>query len=108
MTQRVASVVRLRPEKEQQYRDLHAQVWPEVLAALQRAHVSNYSIFLRDGYLFSYMEYGGSDFAADMRAVAGDAATRRWWMLTDPCQIPLATASVGERWTPAEELFHLD
>jgi L-rhamnose mutarotase len=101
-------IIRLRPEKEPQYRELHAQVWPDVLAALRRAHVSNYSIFLRDGYLFSYMEYSGSDFAADMRAVAGDAATRRWWTLTDPCQLPLATAVDGEWWASPEELFHLD
>jgi L-rhamnose mutarotase len=108
MTQRVASVIRLRPDKERQYRELHAEVWPDVLATLKRAHISNYSIFLRDGYLFSYLEYSGTDFAADMLEIASDAATRRWWLLTDPCQLPLTTAAAGERWAPAEELFHLD
>jgi L-rhamnose mutarotase len=108
MTQRVASVIGLRPERELAYRELHRQVWPDVLAALRRAHVSNYSIFLRDGQLFSYLEYGGADFKADMEAVARDQATRRWWELTDPCQIPVATAAAGQWWAPAEELFHLD
>ena len=105
---RFASVIRLRPEKADQYRALHREGWPEVLAALKRAHVSNYSIFLRDGYLFSYLEYGGEDFDDDMRTVAGDEATERWWALTDPCQQPLPTAEEGEWWAPAEELFHLD
>ncbi len=105
---RVASVIGLRPDHEQVYRDLHLRVWPDVLAALRRAHVSNYSIFLRDGQLFSYLEYGGVDFKADMEALARDSVTRRWWELTDPCQLPLATAAAGERWAPAEELFHLD
>ena len=50
---RVATVIRLRPEKEQEYRELHAAVWPDVLAALHRAHIRNYSIFLRDDLLFS-------------------------------------------------------
>ena len=106
--QRFASVIRLWPEKADEYRALHRDVWPEVLAALKRAHVSNYSIFVRDGYLFGYMEYDGEDFEADMRAIADDEATQRWWKLTDPCQRPLPTADEGEWWAPAEELFHLD
>jgi L-rhamnose mutarotase len=106
--QRIAAVIRLRPEKEAEYRQLHAEVWPAVLDALQRAHVGNYSIFLRDGVLFSYLEYAGEDYAADMAAVAADEATRRWWTLTDPCQEPVATAAEGEWWAPAEELFHVD
>jgi L-rhamnose mutarotase len=104
---RIASVIRLRPEQEQTYRELHRAVWPEVVAALTRAHVRNYSIFLRDGLLFSYLEYTGEDYAADMAAVAADAATQRWWQLTDPCQQPLESAAGGEWWAPAEELFHL-
>jgi len=105
---RVAAVIRLRPEHEQAYRELHGAVWPEVLAALTRAHVRNFSIFLRDGLLFSYLEYTGGDYAADMAAVAADDATRRWWQLTEPCQQPLDSAAEGDWWAPAEELFHLD
>ena len=103
---RVASVIRLRPEHESTYRELHAAVWPEVLAALTRAHVQNFSIFLRDGLLFSYLEYTGSDYAADMALIAADDATRRWWQLTEPCQQPVDSAADGEWWAPAEELFH--
>lgn len=108
MPQRFASVIRLRPEHEDAYRQLHDEVWPQVLAALKRAHVRNYSIFLRDGLLFSYLEYTGKDYAADMAAIAADEATRRWWELTDPCQQPLGSAAQGQWWAPAEELFHLD
>jgi L-rhamnose mutarotase len=106
--QRIASVIRLRPEKEAEYRALHADAWPKVLDALRAAHVTNYSIFLRDGLLFSYLEYVGDDYPADMARVAADETTRRWWQLTDPCQQPLETAAAGEWWAPAEELFHLD
>jgi L-rhamnose mutarotase len=105
---RVASVIRLRQEHEEAYRELHRAVWPEVLAALTRAHVRNYSIFLRDGLLFSYLEYTGEDYEADMATVAADDATRRWWQLTDPCQQPLDSAAEGQWWAPAEEVFHLD
>lgn len=105
---RMASVIRLRPEHEAEYRELHAAPWPEVLAALRAANITNYSIFLRDGLLFSYLEYVGTDFAADSARIAADEHTRRWWKLTDPCQQPLASAGEGEWWAPAEEVFHLD
>jgi len=105
---RIASVIRLRPEKEVEYRELHARVWPEVLDTLRRAHISNYSIFLRDGLLFSYLEYTGQDYQSDTDTIAEDDATRRWWQLTDPCQQPLESAADGEWWAPAEEVFHLD
>ncbi|MGW7578456.1 L-rhamnose mutarotase [Streptomyces sp. NPDC054765] len=105
---RFAAVVRLRPEKEARYRALHADAWPGVLAALREAHIGNYSIFLRDGLLFSYLEYTGEDYEADTARIAADPVSREWWKLTDPCQRPLESAPAGELWTAAEEIFHLD
>ncbi|MFJ4903155.1 L-rhamnose mutarotase [Streptomyces sp. NPDC088727] len=105
---RFASVIRLRPEKEAEYRALHADAWPQVLATLKRARIGNYSIFLRDGLLFSYLEYDGEDYDADQALIAADPTTRRWWELTDPCQQPVESAAAGESWAPAEEVFHLD
>ena len=104
---RIASVTRLLPEKEAEYRELHLVVWPGVLAALKRGNIVNYSIFLRDGYLFSYFEYCGDDYAADWARMGREEVFREWWKLTDPCQAPLPTAA-GERWAAAEEVFHLD
>ncbi|MFE4953598.1 L-rhamnose mutarotase [Streptomyces sp. NPDC056653] len=106
--QRFAAVIRLRPEKESEYRELHAAAWPGVLAALKRANIGNYSIFLRDGLLFSYLEYTGTDYAADTAAIAADPVSRDWWAVTDPCQQPLDNVAEGQWWAPAEEIFHLD
>lgn len=106
--QRIASVIRLRPGKETEYRSLHADVWPDVLSMLKAAHISNYSIFLRDGMLFSYLEYHGDDYAADTARIAADPATQRWWKVTDPCQQPVESVRDGEWWAAAEEVFHLD
>ena len=105
---RVATVIRLRPDKEQEYRRLHADVWPGVLDRMTRSNIHNYSIFLRDGVLFGYYEYVGDDYDADMAAMRADPESQRWWTLTDPCQEPVPTAAAGEWWAPAEELFHLD
>jgi L-rhamnose mutarotase len=105
---RVASVTQLRPEKADEYLRLHRAVWPEVLATLKRANISNYSIFLRDGFLFSYLEYWGDDYEADSAVIAADKVTQDWWKLTGPCQEALPTADHGQKWASAEEVFHLD
>ena len=107
-THRIAAVVQLRPEHEIEYRRLHADVWPGVLASLRRVGVRNYSIFLRDGLLFSYLEYTGDDWTAAQAEIAADPETQRWWQLTDAMQEPLKTTAEGEWWAPAEEVFHLD
>jgi L-rhamnose mutarotase len=103
-------VIRLAPERVCEYRRLHAEVWPEVIARLRRSNVRNYSIFLREpeSLLFSVWEYHGDDFKADMQAVASDPATRKWWSLTDPCQIPLDSRAAGEHWAAMDEVFHMD
>ena len=106
--QRYGSVIKLRPEKLEEYKELHANAWPEVLAMIRACHICNYSIYFKDGYLFSYFEYHGDDFAADMQKMAADPTTQAWWKLTDPCQEPLETRRSGEWWASMEEFFHVD
>lgn len=110
---RYGSVIGLRPEKIDEYKRLHAAAWPEILAMIAACNIRNYSIFLRklrDGnhYLFSYFEYIGTDFAADMAKMAADPKTREWWSQTDPCQLPLPDRAEGEWWADMEEVFHAD
>lgn len=106
--QRFGSVVRLRPEKEAEYVRMHAEVWPEVLRQIAASGIRNYTIFLRDGLLFSYYEYVGDDHARDMAAMAADPVTQDWWRLTAPCQEPVETAGQGELWAPLREVFHVE
>lgn len=105
---RYGSVIKLRPEKEEEYKKLHANVWPEVLNMICACNIRNYSIFLRDGFLFSYFEYHGEDFDADMKKMAADLNTQAWWKVTDPCQEPVASHKEGEWWASMEEVFHTD
>ncbi len=105
---RYGMVIRLRPEKQEEYLRLHADPWPEVVAMIRACHIRNYSIFLHDGLLFGYWEYDGDDFRADMARMAADPLTRQWWGLTDPCQEPLPSRKEGEWWAGMEEVFHVD
>lgn len=110
---RYAMVIGLRPEKLDEYRSLHAAVWPGVLQQIAACNIRNYSIYLRqldDGqhYLFSYFEYTGVDFDADMARMAADPLTQRWWSVCKPCQKPLAIREPGEWWAGMTEVFHVD
>lgn len=106
--QRYGSVIKLKPEKEEEYRELHANAWPDVLDMIRASNIRNYSIYLKDGFLFSYFEYHGDDFDGDMKKMAADPNTQAWWKLTDPCQEPLETCKEGEWWAGMEEVFHTD
>ena len=105
---RYGSVIGVRPEKLEEYKKLHAAVWPAVLDMIREVNIRNYSIYYRDGLLFSYFEYVGSDYATDMARMAADPATQRWWDICMPCQRQTEDAVPGEWWTPIPEIFHCD
>ena len=109
---RYGSIIGLRKAKLAEYRKLHAAVWPDVLRMIRRCHIRNYSIYLRKVagryYLFSYFEYTGQNFAADMATMAADPKTQQWWSFCEPCQRPLPDRARGEWWAPMEEVFHAD
>jgi len=110
---RYGSVIGLRAEKLEEYKKLHAAVWPDVLKMIKACNIRNYSIYLRqmpDGknYLFSYFEYVGKDFDGDMAKMAADPTTQKWWAACKPCQDPLPNRAKGEWWASMEEAFHQD
>jgi L-rhamnose mutarotase len=81
-----------------------------VLRMIAACHIRNYSIFLREpeDLMFSYFEYHGSDFDADMKRMAADSKTQEWWKLCGPMQRPLETRKPGEWWAEMTEVFHSD
>lgn len=112
-TKRYGMVIGLREEKIEEYKRLHAAVWPDVLRMITACNMRNYTIFMRrlpDGktYLFSTFEYVGDDYEADMAKMAADPVTQQWWEHCIPCQEPLPDIAEGEWWAEMEEVFHLD
>jgi L-rhamnose mutarotase len=110
---RYGSVIEVREDKIEEYNRLHADVWSDVLAMIKDCNIRNYSIYLRqlpDGkhYLFSYFEYIGTNFDADMAKMAADPTTQKWWDVCKPCQNPLPDRAEGEWWAEMEEVFHVD
>ncbi len=107
---RMGTCIQLRPEALAQYKALHAAVWPEVLAAIKRANIQNYSIFLKEPehLMFAYWEYVGSDFQADMIAMAKDSSMQAWWAICNPLQQPFESRAHGEWWAEMEQVFHFE
>ncbi len=106
--QRHGWVIKVKPEKLDEYKKLHANPWPGINKMIKECNIRNYSIYYRDGYLFSYLEYTGDDWDADMKKMAADSLTNEWWKLTDPCQEPVESAREGEWWVSMEEVYHLE
>ncbi len=78
--QRIAFRLRVKPEKLAEYIEIHARVWPELLADMRAAGYRNYSIFADGPELFAYLEC--DDFDAAQAAMANSNANHRWqaWM----------------------------
>ena len=105
---RVVQEIGIRPDRAEEYVRVHARVPAPVLDRIRRCHIANYSIHLLGDRLIAYFEYHGDDLAADLAEMAADEATRRWWRVTDPIQVPLPEAGPGGHWAAAEQVFALE
>ncbi|NLC49918.1 MAG: L-rhamnose mutarotase [Bacteroidales bacterium] len=105
---RYGQVIKVKPDKIDEYKKLHAAVWPEVKKMIADCNIRNYSIYLKDGFLFSYYEYVGNDYDMDMKKMAADPITQKWWEVCEPCQEPIENRAEGEWWADMEEVFHQD
>ena len=75
-----AWVLGVRPGYEDEYKKRHDEIWPEMLAALKAAGISNYNIFRHGLELFGYFET--DDLEATKAALRLSEADKRWseWM----------------------------
>ena len=107
-TKRVGMVIGVKPDKIAAYKALHAASNSGVRDLLNKYHMKNFSIYLRqldDGnyYLFGYYEYDGKDYSGDMAKLSAEKRNAEWLAVTDPMQKPLK----GQKsWTQMEEVYH--
>lgn len=78
-------VGKLKADKIAEYDELHANCWPHIRELIRDCNLQNYSIFRYEDMVFSYYEYVGDDYDADMQKMADDAENQRWWEHTHPC-----------------------
>ncbi|MGW1128798.1 L-rhamnose mutarotase [Streptomyces sp. NPDC002526] len=104
--QRVCFLLRVRPDRIAEYRARHADVWPEMRAALTATGWHNYSLFLReDGLLVGYLET--EDFDRARAAMDATDVNARWQAEMGPLFAPMDGARPDEAMKPLTEVFHL-
>ena len=104
---RICWTLQVRPDKLDEYREVHREVWPEMQQALRETGWHNYSIFLRDdGLLIGYLET--DDFEAAVAGMAKREVNARWQNVTAPLFVKLAGKKADESMAAIPEVFHLD
>ena len=105
---RVGFILKVKPDRLEEYKGQHEQVWPAMLQALRDAGWHNYSLFVRDdGLLFGYFETPDSLAAAQARMAATEVNTR-WQEFMAPFFESPANARPDEMFVELTEIFHLD
>ena len=73
---RTAFVLRVRPDRIDEYVEAHRHVWPEMLDALRGAGIRNYTIFRAGNEMFGYFE--ADDLAAAELYLSQQEVCTRW------------------------------
>jgi L-rhamnose mutarotase len=103
MTERSAFVLRVKPERIDDYVEAHRNVWPEMLDALRDAGIRNYTIFRSGNQVFGYLE--SDDLAAAAAHLEAQEVSTRW----QDAMADLLEARVPDAGPPPlEEVFRLD
>lgn len=97
---------RVRPDQVDEYRRVHAAVWPEMLAALSDAGWRNYSLFVGDdGVLIGYVETEDpSDLETVQRRIQGPVNDRWQRSVAD---LFASEGAPDQAWEVLPEVFHL-
>jgi L-rhamnose mutarotase len=103
VTQRSAFVLRVKPDRVDEYVEAHRNVWPEMLAALRAAGIRNYSIFRHGNEMFGYFE--SDDLTAAGAYMATQEVNARW---QDAMAELLEERVPDEGPAPLAEIFRLD
>ena len=106
--QRYGMAIRLQYEKRQFYIDNHANPWPEVIQELKKFKVQNYSIFLKEDFMFGYLEYTGNDFDFDMAKMEEIPIIKKWTELMIDCFNPFPNNKDNESWVMMEQIFFME
>ncbi|MFT3789019.1 MAG: L-rhamnose mutarotase [Tepidisphaeraceae bacterium] len=105
--QRICFLLRVKPDRLEEYKREHENVWPEMRAALTKHGWHNYSLFLaRDGLLVGYCET--PDFAKAVAGMQTEEVNARWQAAMKDFFVSLDSGAADTSMFSLEEVFHLD
>ncbi len=103
---RCAFRLRLKPDMVEEYDRVHERVWPELLARIKQAGISEYSIFRRGQDLFLFMHVENFDRAWD--SLDRDPVNQHWQKEMARFWEPVPDLRPGERFAMMQEVFYLE
>ena len=105
--ERVCFLARVHPDRLEEYKRRHREVWPEMLQALRETGWHNYSLYLRDdGLLVGYLET--PDYQKAQDGMAARDVNARWQEEMKSFFAALEGRRPDESFIRLEEVFHLD
>ncbi|ENH96090.1 hypothetical protein J416_12834 [Gracilibacillus halophilus YIM-C55.5] len=102
---RKAFVMKVYPDKHEEYEQKHRDIWPELVTALRHHGAKNYSIFLdpSTSMLFAYVEIENEK---TWEQLAQTEVNQKWWRYMEPL---METNSDNSPVTVnLNEVFHMD
>lgn len=107
--QRIGMVVKIKKERVEEYKKLHADNNAGVRHLLTKYNMRNFSIFLvqlADGewYEFGYYEYWGDDLEDDMVKLDDEPENKKWLELCDPMQEGILPDQKG--WKVMDRIYY--
>jgi L-rhamnose mutarotase len=105
--ERVCFRLQLKLDRLDEYIERHAQVWPEMLAALSETGWTNYSLFVdrRDGTLIGYLET--ADLAAAQAGMARHRVNAQWQASMAEFFVDLEGQQPDQGFVRLPQIFHL-
>jgi L-rhamnose mutarotase len=104
---RYCFLLQVRPDRLDEYKQWHAEVWPDMLRALADTGWRNYSIFARDdGLLVGYVE--ADDLAAAQAAMEKTEVNARWQAEMAPFFVGLDGRRPDEGFQLLPQIFSLE
>jgi len=103
---RYAFQLRLKPDAIEEYEREHQRVWPELLAKLKEAGISDYSIFRRGQDLVLSLRV--DDFEKAWKKLDGDPVNLRWQAFMSRLFEPVPGKLPHERFAMMKEVFYLE
>lgn len=104
--ERVCFLLRVKPDRLDEYRRRHREVWPAMQQALSETGWGNYSLFLADdGLLVGYLET--PDWEAALAGMAARDVNTRWQTEMAEFFTALDGSRPDEAMLRLDEVFHL-
>lgn len=90
---------------EDAYDKAHREVWPEMLALLKRAGITEYSIFRRERLVVLVLQ--AEDFNATWDCIEQDPVNTRWQQAMAPYFDDMEPLHAAERFPMMQEIFYM-